>query len=173
MNEELGSVVQEQRERLEAMEAELVEVRRRMDRLWYAVETSDLEINDILPRLRQHQARQEKLEVAAAEARAVLEGHDNRLSEETLAAYAQEMSEFLMKSELTESRAFIRSFVKEISVSPGKAVIHYTMPTPPDSPIRGGTAAEVALESPVLPTVTGGSACGIRTRDLRLERAVS
>ena len=156
MNEELGSVVQEQRERVEALEAELAEVRRRMDRLWHAVETSDLEINDILPRLRQHQVRQEKLEVAAEEARAVLASRHNRLSEEQLAAYAGEMSEFLLESELTESRAFIRSFVKEIRVSPGKAVIHYTMPTPPDSPIRGGTAAEVALESPVLPTVTRG-----------------
>ena len=173
VNEELGSVVQEQRERVEAMEAELVEVRRRMDRLWHAVETSDLEVNDILPRLRQHQVRQEKLEVAGEEARAVLASRDNRLSEEQLAAYAEEMSEFLMESELTESRAFIRSFVKEIRVSPGKAVIHYTMPTPPDSPIRGGTAAEVALESPVLPKVTLGSACGIRTRGLRLERAAS
>ena len=73
------------------------------------------------------------------------------------------MSDFLLESELTESRAFIRSFVKEIRVSPGKAVIHYTMPTPPDSSIRGGTAAEVALESPVLPTVTRGRPTGTRT----------
>ena len=37
-----------------------------------------------------------------------------------------------------ESRAFIRSFVKEIEVRPGKATIHYTIPTPEDSPIGGG-----------------------------------
>ena len=40
------------------MEEELLEVRRRMDRLWYAVETADLEINDIIPRIREHQERQ-------------------------------------------------------------------------------------------------------------------
>ena len=99
------------------------------------------------------------------QARAVLASRHNRLSEEQLAAYAEEMSGFLLESELTESRAFIRSFVKEIRVSPGKAVIHYTMPTPPDSPIRGGTAAGVALESPVLPTVTRGRPGRDRTSD--------
>ena len=47
------------------------------------------------------------------------------------------MSEFLRTSELTESKAFIRSFVKEIVVVPGTATIRYTIPTPPDSPIGG------------------------------------
>ena len=31
------------------------------------------------------------------------------------------MSNFLMTSEITESRAFIKSFVKEIKVKPGKS----------------------------------------------------
>ena len=42
-------------------------------------------------------------------------------SVEPIAAYAQEMSEFLMGSELTERRAFIETFVKEIVVVPGDA----------------------------------------------------
>ena len=69
VNEELDSVIKEQREKVEAIEEELNEIRRRMDRLWVVVETTDLEINDILPRIREHQERQEKLEAAADEAR--------------------------------------------------------------------------------------------------------
>ena len=38
------------------------------------------------------------------------------------------MSEFLRTSEWTETRTFIRSFVKRITVKPGQAVIHYTIP---------------------------------------------
>ena len=57
---------------MEAIEEELNEIRRRTDRLWVVVETTDLEINDILPRIREHQERQEKLETAAHEARAML-----------------------------------------------------------------------------------------------------
>ena len=36
------------------------------------METTDLEINDILPLIREHKERQEKLETAADEARAIL-----------------------------------------------------------------------------------------------------
>ena len=66
------------------------------------------------------------------------------------------MSEFLATSELTESKAFIRSFVKEIAVAPGTATIRYTIPMPDDSPLRGGEAEEVALGGPVLSTVKSG-----------------
>ena len=65
VNEELDSVIREQREKVEAVEEKLNEIRRRLDRLWQAVETIELEINDILPRIREHKERQEKLEIAA------------------------------------------------------------------------------------------------------------
>ena len=38
------------------------------------------------------------------------------------------MSEFLNESELTERRTFIESFVKEIVVVPGDALMRYTVP---------------------------------------------
>ncbi len=38
------------------------------------------------------------------------------------------MSEFLKASELTESRAFVHSFVKEVRVEPCKATIIYSIP---------------------------------------------
>ena len=157
VNEELDSVIREQREKAEAVDEELNEIRRRLDRLWQAVETTDLEINDILPRIREHKERQERLEIAADEARAILAVRMQGLGdEETIAAYVKEMSDFLMESELTETRAFIRSFVKEIGVVPGKATIRYTIPMPKDSPIKGRDAQEIALSAPVLSTVTHG-----------------
>ena len=164
VDEEMDGVAREQRTKLETIEAELAELRRRIDRLWYAVETSDLEINDILPRLRQHQESQERLETTADDARRTLSEHRAILdSVEMITAFAGEMSEFLRTSELTESRAFIRSFVKEIAVKPGTATIRYTIPTPHDSPIGGADAAEVALTNPVMSTVRSGCRAGIRT----------
>ena len=165
VNEELDEVLQEQKERLEAMEEELLEVRRRMDRLWYAVETTDLEISDIIPRLREHQERQEKLEVAAGEARAALSNRPARLEDAKITAYAQEMGEFLMQSELTETKAFIRSFVKEIAVAPGQAIIRYALPMPGDSPIGRKESEEVRIGEPVLATVHDGWGYRIRTCD--------
>ncbi|MXW23559.1 MAG: hypothetical protein F4Z96_02600 [Chloroflexi bacterium] len=164
VDEEMDGVAREERAKLETIEAELAEVRRKMDRLWHAVETSDLEINDILPRLRLHQESQERLETAAEDARSNLSERRALLdSADVIAAFAREMSEFLRTSELTESKAFIRSFVKEIAVRPGTATIRYTIPTPPDSPIGGRDAAEVELPEGVRSTVHYGWGPRIRT----------
>ena len=46
----------------------------------------------------------------------------------TISAYAKDMRDFLNESELTERRAFIESFVKEIVVMPGDALMRYTIP---------------------------------------------
>ncbi len=172
MDEEMDGVAAEQRERLENIEAELIEVRRRLDRVWHVIENSELDISDATSRIREHRERQEKLEIAAEEARALLSERRAVLDNvDTIASYAQDMSDFLMTSEITESRAFIKSFVKEIKVKPGKATVYYTLPTPPDSPIGGGDAAEVALHGPVVrSSVHVGGAEGIRTPDLLLAK---
>ena len=172
VDEEMDGVAREQRERLETVEAELAEVRRKMDRLWHTVESTDLEINDILPRLREHKGRQEKLEVAADEARALLAERREVLDDvDTITAYARDMRDFLLKSDLTESRAFIRSFVKEINVAPGRAVIRYSIPMPEDSRIPGKDVEEIALAAPVLSTVHYGGDRGARTPNLGIANA--
>ena len=129
MDEEMDGVAAEQRERLENIEAELIEVRRRLDRVWHVIENSELDISDATSRIREHRERQEKLEIAAEEARALLSERRAVLDNvDTIAAFAEDMSDFLMTSEITESRAFIKSFVKEIKVKPGKATVYYTIP---------------------------------------------
>ena len=157
VDEEMDGVAKEQRQKLETIETELAEVRRRLDRLYTLVETTDMEMEDILPRIREHKERQERLEVSAEDARALLSERRVVLDDvKTITAYANDMSAFLRTSELTESRAFIASFVKEIVVSPGNAVVRYSIPMPDDSPIPGKDAEELALHSPVLSTVKYG-----------------
>ena len=75
---------------------------------------------------------------------------------ETITAYALDLSMFLNESELTERRAFIESFVKEIVVVPDNAMVRYTIPMPDDSPIPGRDAEEMALNGSVLSTVKFG-----------------
>ncbi len=67
------------------------------------------------------------------------------LSQKRELLHSADMSEFLETSELTEAKAFVRSFVKEVLVRPGGATIIYTIPTPDDSPIWGADTAEIAL----------------------------
>ena len=157
IDEEMDGAAREERERLATIEVEQDEARRKMDRLWHVVESSEVEVNDILPRLRVHQEREEQLEQTAAQARAVLAERRELLdSADMVAKFAEEMSQFLTTSEVTETKAFIRSFVKQISVLPGRAVIRYTIPTPQDSPLRGADAADLELSEGVRSMVPGG-----------------
>ena len=75
------------------------------------------------------------------------------------------MSAFLKTSELTQTRAFVHSFGKEIEVRPGRATIVYSIPTPEDSPIGGADAAEVALNGRVMNSVRHGGPGRYRTCD--------
>ncbi len=173
VDEEMDSIAREQRQKLETIESELVDVKRRLERLYDLAETTDLDIEDFKPRIRDHRERQERLEASAAEARTVLSQRREVLDDVgTITAYAQDMSVFLNESELTERRAFIESFVKEIVVQPGNALLRYTIPMPEDSPIGDSDAEELALHAPVLSTVKSGGAEGTRTPDPLLAKQV-
>ena len=157
LDEEMDGVAREQRDRLETIEEELEDVKKRLGRIWQVIETTDIEMADASERIREHRERKEKLEIAAEEARALLSDRRQFLdSADTIAAFAAEMSEFLKTSELTETKAFVRSFVKEIVVKPGRAAIVYSIPTPDDSPAGGADAVEIALNGGVMNSVRHG-----------------
>ena len=169
LDEEMDGVAREQRQNLETIEAELEEVKRKLDRIWHFVENTDLDMADASERILEHRHRREQLEAAAEEARAVLSQRRELLeSADLIAAFAKDMSEFLRTSELTETKAFVRSFVKEVLVRPGGATIIYTIPTPEDSPIGGADTAEIALNCGVRSIGYGGTPGGNRTPDARL-----
>ena len=166
-------MAREQRERLESIEAELEDVKRRLGRIWQALETTDLDMADAAERIRELRDRKESLEKSSEEARVVLAERRALLDRaDTIAAFAANMSEFLRTSELTETRAFIQSFVKQIQVSPGKASIIYTIPMPEDSPIGASDATELALNERVMNTIRVSGAEGIRTPDPLLAKQV-
>ena len=170
LDEEMDGVAREQRERLESIEAELEDVKRRLGRIWQALETTDLDMADAAERIKELRDRKEKLEKSAEEGRVVLSERRALLDRaDTIAAFAADMSEYLRTSELTETRAFIQSFVKEIQVSPGNASIIYTIPMPEDSPIGASDATELALNERVMNTIRVSGPPGGRTRNLGIK----
>ena len=154
VDEEMDGIASEQRKKLRTVEDELEDVKRRLGRIWNAIETSDIDIADASDRIKEHRERKERLEDAAADARAILSQRRAYLDDvSTIAAYARDMKDFLQESELTERRAFIDSFVKEIIVIPGDALIRYTVPMPDDSLIPGKKAQEIPLNGSVVSSV--------------------
>ena len=161
--EEMDGVTREQRKKLWTIEDELEDVKRKLGRIWHHIETTDTAMADASDRIREHRERQERLEYFAEQARADLAQRRKVLDNvNTIAAYAKDMKGFLNESELTERRAFIQSFVKEIIVVPGDALLRYTVPMPGDSLIPGRSAEKVALNGSVLPTLPdGGPECTV------------
>ena len=83
------------------------------------------------------------------------------------------MRDFLKQSELTERKAFIQSFVKEIVVMPGDALLRYTVPMPSDSMIPGKAIEKLALNDPVLVSVHRSPPTETRTTGWRARRRVA
>ena len=164
VDEEMDGIAQEQRKRLRIIEDELEEVKPRLGRIWNAIETSDIEMADASDRIKEHRERKARLEDAAADARAILSERRAHVDDvKPISAYAKDMRDFLNDSELTERRAFIESFVKEIVVMPGDALMRYTVPMPDDSLIPGRATEKVSLNGSVLSTVHDGGLTRTRT----------
>ena len=89
VDEEMDGIASEQRKRLETIDTELEDVKRRLGRIWNAIETSDIDIADASDRVKEHRKRKERLEDAAADARAVLSQRRAHLDDvKTISAYA-------------------------------------------------------------------------------------
>ena len=155
VDEEIGRMVAEHRKRLQMVESEIQDVKKQLDRIWRYIATRDgVDVAKTSDRMAEYEDRQDRLEDAAANARDVLAQHRSALGDAVeIAEYAREMDDFLDRSELTERRAFIESFVREIVVMPGQAILHYTFPMPDDSPIPGRVTERVALDTSALPTM--------------------
>ena len=161
VDEQMDDVAGNERKRLETIQSELADVRGRLDRLYDLVETTtEFNMADFAHRIRDHKERQERLESAAEGARAILAQRRAVLDDvKTITAYAKDMSRFLQKSELTERRAFIETFVKEIELLPDNAVVRYSVPMPDDSLIPGKKVQEIPLNGSVVSSVKASPPC--------------
>ena len=144
---ELNGLVREQRRRLETIEFELADVRRRLGRLWDIVETTDDVPADTDIRIKANTERRSRLEASLKEAQSILsQRRELRDDVETIAANALDMGEFLKESELPERKAFVETFVREVVVMPEKTLIRYVVPRPGDSHTLGADSEEVPLD---------------------------
>ena len=155
VDEEIDGMVAEHRKRVQTIEREIGDVKKQLDRIWrYIATRDDIDVAKTSARMAECQDRQERLESAAADARDALARHRSALGDAgEIAEHAREMDDFLVRSELTERRAFIESLVREVVVMPGAVRLRYTMPMPDDSWISGRVSERVALGGSPLPAM--------------------
>jgi site-specific DNA recombinase len=159
VNKELDSSHDILRDRLDAIDAELNDVRIRLSKLYDALETGKLSLGDLAPRIKELRTREDEL----SKARLQLEAEKTtrgikHVDAKVIKSYARDLKSLLEEADIAESKAFLRSFIKRIEVNKRQATIHYNLPMPPDGKSRESLG--------VLPIDTLGGDRGIRTPHL-------
>ena len=131
--EEIDAMAGELAGRLEVIEAELSDVKKRFERLYEALETSELALEVLSPRIFSLRHREEQLEAAREDAASQLEQRRVELptTQETK-GYVADFQEFLQEGTFPERKALIRNFVEGIEVVGDEATLTYIIPMPND-----------------------------------------
>ena len=131
--EEIDAMAGELSGRLEVVEAELGDVRKRLEKLYEAMETSDLTLEVLSPRIFLLRHREEQLEAARDDAERQLEQRRVELpNTEEIKEYVADFRNFLKEGTIPERKALIRNFVEGIEVLGDEATLTYTVPMPND-----------------------------------------
>ena len=154
VNEELDSSRSVLKDRLDAIDTELNDVRVRLSRLYDALETGRVSLDDLAPRIRELRARQDELSEAKVyvEADMVAQG-TQRVDVEIVKSYAQDLRSLLEEADFTESKTFLRSFIERIVGRGKKAIIHYDLPIPSDNKKRQAVGV-LPIDTPGGPSKT-------------------
>jgi hypothetical protein len=155
VNKEMDSLVPEYRQRLDSIIDEIADVDHRLERLYDAVETGQIQLADLAPRIQQLRQRRERLQMTRWEMEQQLSDRRVELADsETVVKYVADLHDLLNRSSLVERKSFVRSFVKEVKVTGDEVLLTYTIPMLP-----GGMIEE---KLPVLSIVhDGGLQCTI------------
>ena len=131
--EEIDAMAGELSGRLEVIEAELGDVRKRLEKLYEAIETSELTLEVLSPRIFSLRHREEQLEAAREDAETQLEQRRVALPDaEEIVEYVADFRDFLKEGTIPERKALIRNFVEGIEVVGDEATLTYTVPMPSD-----------------------------------------
>ena len=132
--EEIDAMAGELAGRLDVIDAELGDVQSRLQRLYEALETSELTLEVLSPRIFSLRHREEQLEAAREDAAGQLEQRRVELpTTEEIKEYVADFREFLQEGTFPERKALIRNFVEGIEVvGEEEATLTYTVPMPSD-----------------------------------------
>ncbi len=132
VNEDMDSAVVHFREELDSVLNEITGLNNRLEKLYDALETGKIGLDDLAPRIQQLKNRQGQIQSRKWELEALLSDRRVELADvETVARCVDDLRSLLEESSLTERKAFIKSFVREVKVTGDEVLLTYTMPLPP------------------------------------------
>jgi len=105
----------------------------RLGRLYDAIKTGKIGLDDLVDRIRELRKQQELLQARRIEIERQMSDRKVELVDlNVMTNYIKNMQEVLREGTLAERRAFIRSFVQEIKVKENEALMTYSPPILPE-----------------------------------------
>ena len=158
-NEEISQVKDEYEERQAVIDGQLGDLKERLHKLYNALETGKLEIEDLAPRIKELKAQIDELEQKRLHlSESIRDTRVELLEASVVRAYVDDLKALLSKGSIVEQKSFLRSFVKRIEVNRPQVVIDYTIPLE--------TKKVEPLTREVLPFTQSGSPGRTRTANL-------
>jgi predicted nuclease with TOPRIM domain len=132
LNRELDSNDSILNDKLNNIDIDLNDVRLKLRRLYDAVETGKLSLDDLAPRIKEHRERESDLSKARLqlEAELLVKG-PAYVNAEAIKSHATDLKAILADADLTMSKMFLKTFIKRIEVNGDDVTIQYTLPMPP------------------------------------------
>jgi site-specific DNA recombinase len=115
---------------LKAVQAQLKDVRRRLGKLYDAIETGKMDAKTLAPRIRELQQKEADLEEKRTECQLAMEAASPQVDYRQVKAAVQDLRNLLSEGAITEQKGFLRSFIRRIEVDGESVKIKYTIPLP-------------------------------------------
>jgi site-specific DNA recombinase len=128
-NEEIAQAQNENGERMAVIDGQIEDLRGRLHKHYNALETGNLEVKDLAPRIKELKAQIDDMERKRLDLTESVQGAKVGLLEAPVVkAYVSDLKGLLSKGSIVEQKSFLRSFIKRVEVNLPQVVIDYTIP---------------------------------------------
>jgi site-specific DNA recombinase len=134
VNEEMDAASSSYKDEMSVIINEISGVEQRLGNLYNAIENGNIEFNLLKPRLKELRAQHDRLLSRKSELELYLSQRRIELaSPEIVRKYVEDLLGFIESNDLLERKAFVKSFVRKITILGDEGRIRYTFPIPPDN----------------------------------------
>ncbi len=161
INSELLETSTRSKTQLLQTEKQLTQTSNKLTRLYSALESGKLELEDLAPRIKELRANQKEFQRRRDQLLESVNSEEvDSLDTDTVISHVNELGQILKESSFVQRKTFISSFIRHIEVYPDKIIIDYNLPLPLET--NRTSSREVLRIDRV------GSGGWIRTNDLRV-----
>jgi hypothetical protein len=134
INGELLETAGRLEKQLEQTERELARLGGKLTKLYVALESGKLDMDDLAPRIKELRAYQHELQQQRDSIIGRIESDEpEKLDEGKVTNFVNELEQVLGEKSFLQQKAFLRRFVKRIELNPQGFVLDYAIPLPADN----------------------------------------